>query len=936
MSQIPMRVIISAIFIILIAVSIQAQIVTTSPAFPTETDSVTITFDASKGAGGLNNCNCDVYLHTGVITSLSTGNSDWKHVFTTWGVANPAWKLTALGNNLFTYKFAPSLRSAYSVIGSETIQKIALVFRNGDGTKEGKDNGNTDIFVNVYPANSFNVSFTSPSKGAIKNVNDTVVINAASSRRSALALYENGILVSSLPNDSVITFKAVSAAPVNQKYIISATHNGITKYDTLNYTIYGGTPIATLPSGVRPGINYTGASSVTLCLTAPFKNYIYVIGDFTQWNPDATTLMNKTPDGKYFWVTINGLQNNTEYAYQYLIDGNLKVADPLCDKISDPWNDGYIPASIYPNLKPYPAGKTSGIASVFQLGQTPFNWQYSSSFQKPAKENLNIYELLIRDFHSGHSYKSVMDSLGYLKRMGINAIELMPFSEFEGNESWGYNVDFHLAVDKAYGTKNDLKQLIDKCHQQGIAVIMDMVLNHAFGLNPMVQMYFNTSANTVSTQNPWFNTSATHPFNVGYDFNHESFYTRDYVDTVLSYWLQEYHLDGFRFDLSKGFTQKNTGTDVNTWGQYDASRINNLQRMYDKVKTYSPAAYMILEHFAENAEDKELASRGFLLWGNLNYAYNQSSMGYSSGSDLSWGSAKARSFTDNNLVVYIESHDEERLMYKNIQYGNSNTDYNVKALSTSLKRQAAVAAIFYSQPGPKMIWQFGELGYDFSINRCVDGTVNNNCRLDSKPIRWNYLLEPDRYRLYQVFGAMQLLHNNAEFITNNYEWYTTGLVKNAKVNGTNLKVNTIVNFDIVSQIGTPNFQNTGWWHDYLSGDSIQVTNTAMTFNLQPGEYHVYTSKKVTLPAWITTKVGPSGIEQGNSIAELQLYPNPAKNEITISIPSDVTNYEVIDVLGQILLKGNLQNHKTTLDISTLSSGVYFVVGGGYQLKFIKD
>jgi len=85
--------------------------------------------------------------------------------------------------------------------------------------------------------------------------------------------------------------------------------------------------------------------------------------------------MKKTPDGKFYWITLTGLNPGQEYTYQYYIDGELKIADPYCHKVLDPWNDKYIPDYNYPNLKQYPFNKTKGIVSVFQTNQTPYNWQ---------------------------------------------------------------------------------------------------------------------------------------------------------------------------------------------------------------------------------------------------------------------------------------------------------------------------------------------------------------------------------------------------------------------------------------------------------------------------------------------------------------------------------------------------------------------------------
>ncbi|MCB0681020.1 MAG: hypothetical protein KDC32_08815, partial [Saprospiraceae bacterium] len=177
-----------------------------------------------------------------------------------------------------------------------------------------------------------------------------------------------------------------------------------------------------------------------------------------------------------------------------------------------------------------------------------------------------------------HDYTTLIDTLDYLQNLGINAIELMPVQEFEGNISWGYNPSFHMALDKYYGPVNEFKRFIDSCHARGMAVILDVVYNHAFGQCPLVQLYFDGKP---TPESPYFNVDATHPFNVGYDFNHESEATRRYIDQVMTYWLEEFRVDGFRFDLSKGFTQVNNPDDVGAWGQYDASRIAILKHYAD-------------------------------------------------------------------------------------------------------------------------------------------------------------------------------------------------------------------------------------------------------------------------------------------------------------------------------------------------------------------
>ena len=121
-------------------------------------------------------------------------------------------------------------------------------------------------------------------------------------------------------------------------------------------------------------------------------------------------------------------------------------------------------------------------------------------------------------------------------------------------------------------------------------------------------------------------------------------------------------------------------------------------------------------------------------------------MGYhdSGKSNFSWISYLNRGWTVPANVSYMESHDEERLMFKNISFGNSSGGYNVQTESTALDRQELAGAFYFTVPGPKMIWQFGELGYDISIDQ--------NGRTGNKPILWNYFNEPNRKAVYDLWA----------------------------------------------------------------------------------------------------------------------------------------------------------------------------------------
>ncbi|QEM08114.1 alpha-amylase [Mucilaginibacter rubeus] len=595
-----------------------------------------------------------------------------------------------------------------------------------------------------------------------------------------------------------------------------------------------------LPAGAKDGVTFINSGkSVIFNLYAPGKKSVSVIGDFNGWDVnDTKAVMNNTPDGKRWWVQIDNIDPAAEYGYQFYIDKSLKVADPYTEKVLDPDNDSYISSDTYPNLKKYPTAKTTGNVSVFQASQPAYSWK-NTSFTRPDKKNLVIYELLLRDFIDAHNYQTLTDTLKYLSNLGVNAIELMPFNEFEGNLSWGYNPSFYFAPDKYYGTKNALKAFIDECHSRGIAVIQDIVLNHSFGQSPMVQMYFNTTAGKPAANNPWYNVDPTHPYNVGYQFNHESADTKYFVKNVLKFWMTEYKIDGFRFDLSKGFTQVNYGTSdaaVNAWSQYDASRVAIWKDYNNYIKSIdNNNFYVILEHFAANQEEKELAGEGMMLWNNLNYNANEATMGWLTNSNFQGLFYDQHTFTQPyNLVGYFESHDEERLQFKNESYGNAVGSYNVKDKNTGLAREEMAAAFLFSVPGPKMLWQFGELGYDVSINQ--------GGRTSNKPIYWNYNTDPDRRHLYGIYAKMiKMKEKNAVFASTNSTYDLAGPIKTIQLKDASANVEVVGNFDVVPQTGSISFPAAGTWYDNITKTSISVTSLTYSMTLKPGEYHVYSS-----------------------------------------------------------------------------------------------
>ncbi len=598
------------------------------------------------------------------------------------------------------------------------------------------------------------------------------------------------------------------------------------------------------PAGVTNGIYYgADGTSVTLCTYAASKTQsakrVFLLGDMTDWKLSADYQLYK--DGNYFWITLTGLESGKEYRYQYAIeraDGVKKqISDLYSEKVLHP-DDQYEPKTVDPTLLDYPVNKgADGYVTVIQPGKPKYEWSEATlNFKRPNKNNLVIYELWIYDYTTGSngyggSLKGLMKRLDYIQNLGVNAIELMPICEFDGNYNWGYSPNHYFAPDRAYGSEEMYKEFIDECHKRGMAVILDMVFNHATGLNPMNKLY---PYGTELANNPWFNVTAPHSDNVYEDWNHGFEPAHEMFIRALKYWLTEYKVDGFRLDLSHGLCSDKPNTSV-----------GNLKDYYDKgVKAVSPDAYMILEHWGGNMgiERPQLVSYGMQCWNNTSNAYCQTAMGWLKEGD-GFGDANK-----DGYVSYCESHDEERMQYKCKKYGNGDLQTNTAA---RLGRIAENVAFNVLLNGSHMLWMWEEIGYDFSINCDIDhpNAENESYRCSKKPrpdaIGRNYFSNKDRVAAFTK--CAQVITLRTQLMPSVFEGNPTSVVvgSGAKLRKIQWGSNVFVaaNFDVTGNqaVTLPS----GTWYDYLNG----ATPAYGTYTLAPGELKVFTGTQVAPPTF---------------------------------------------------------------------------------------
>lgn len=634
--------------------------------------------------------------------------------------------------------------------------------------------------------------------------------------------------------------------PVNKIGVVVRSSDGGTQTEDLfvkvqdTKFIFEPDPVVkeTMPAGLSHGINYNADGSVSLVLYdkdkfGKYHEYCYVVGDFSGWKRQSEYAMKRDEAAGCWWYTFTNVNPDEEYLFQYYVgsaDGSaFRVHDPYTEIVYDGSNDKYISSTTYPGLREYPSG-TSGLVSAFKVNRDNYSWKVNN-YKVEDIDDLVIYEMHFRDFTQSGDIAGALEKMDYLDALGVNAVEVMPVQEFDGNDSWGYNPCSYFALDKAYGSREMYKKFIDECHSRGMAVIVDVVYNHLTGAHPYAKLYWDSTNNKTAANNPWFNVDAPHPYSVYHDLNHENEMVRDHVKKSLEYLLKEYKVDGFRFDLTKGFTS-NSCTEA-TASNYDQSRINILKEYISTVKAINPDAVVILEHFCETREENELAKAGAKVWRNLNHAYCQAAMGYSDSSFGGLWTGTAMPF--GSYVGYMESHDEERTAFKSEAYGITGIKGN---LDVRMLREALNAAFFLTVPGPKMLWQFEELGYDISIDE--------NGRTGRKPIHWDYYEVSQRKALYDTYCSLIKFRNeNPRFFDSDasFNWNVTGWDNGRSITCTadGKSFAVIGNFTTATKNISVSLPSDGQWKDYeaFGSQTYDVpSDKKLTISLKPAEFRL--------------------------------------------------------------------------------------------------
>lgn len=908
-------------------------------------ESITITLNINSSATDCNGFSnpSKVYMHSGVGDG---SNAFGISVTGNWGQDDGVGEMTNQGSGIYSITIVPETYYNLTPAQVSNVIQMGMVFRNEDGSQEYKATGCNDF---IFQVGSFQISLTTPTEDTtiINSGNDFSIAATNIGGNANYTLTSSGTVIDNQPSTDNYSFTDTNITD-NKTYELTASLGGTTITRTFSVIIDPGINIGFMPEPYEEGITYIDDNTAVLVLYAAGKEFIYVAGSFNNYEPDITYAMKRDVSRNLFWLELTGLTPGQIETYEYWAGDKtpganspsiVKVADPYSTLILSSFDDPFIPISTYPNLPTFPE-KAGFEVSVLQTGQTPYNWQVTD-FTKPKKEDLIVYEVLVRDFDSDRNYQDLIDRIDYFKNLNINAIHLMPVMEFEGNESWGYNTSYHMALDKYYGSEDKLREFIDLCHQNDIAVILDLVLNHAFGRSSMVRMWMSDADGNgfgdPTSQNPYFNQQATHSYSVGYDYNHQNTVVQNYVKRVIKHWVEDFKIDGFRWDLTKGFTQNCSSGDEGCTNSYQQDRVDILKEYADYAWSLDDSHYVIFEHLGSDNEEQQWANhrvdedKGIMLWGKMTDQYNELTMGQNGNKDINRMGHLSRGFNAPRLMGYPESHDEERLMFKNLEFGNTSTSsHNVQNLNVALSRMSALGAVSVMVPGPKMIWHFGDLGMENSIFTCSNGSVNlpggtdGDCKLDTKPQpQWanNWLSDAIRSEIYEDWSKLHKLKTDEPVFEGDYS-ITSGnftpridVFDNSIPNSELKNVIILANFDVVSQTVNTNFPSgvTATWYDLMDATgTTTVANSTTSISIPAGQFRILGNRPTNVLS-----------VDDDELFAFTIYPNPSRD--SFSVNTNVSNVEIYNLTGKMVKSFNGNFTKTdTFDISSLNTGMYIV------------
>ncbi len=542
-------------------------------------------------------------------------------------------------------------------------------------------------------------------------------------------------------------------------------------------------------------------SSIEFNLFAPYNQGAVLMGSFRDWKEFP---MQKDKDG-YFRVNVD-LEDGI-YQYKFRIQSKSWFLEPnQWIDVTDPYATNVDGMSEYENA-------IVNIKDGKRIVDT-YVWKYDDH-PLPADHELVIYEMHVADFSGGEDdplqrgkYKHVIEKLDYLCDLGINAIELMPVKEYPGDYSWGYNPRHFFAPESSYGSTADLKRLVDECHGRGIRVMMDGIYNHSESASPLTQIdhdywYHHSPRDPDNNWGPEFN----YEF---YDEKLETYPARRFIGETVRYWINEYHLDGIRYDAARQIANY----DFMHWIVQEAKQTAGAKPFYN-----------IAEHIPETTSITNVDGPMDGCWHDSFYhCVLEHIIGETFDLDRLKDvlDCKRQGFMGaTNVVNYLTNHDHNHVM---AELGDR------KILGENAFRRARLGVVLLMTAiGVPLIWmgeEFGEYKYKTT---------------DQAKIEWPLLAGELNQGLFSFYkGLISLRKENHALYTENIDFFHEN--PEAKVlgytrwNDEGSRIIVIANFSdrFLAGYEISEFPIDGTWHEWTGDYDIEAQNNTLMTDL--GEY----------------------------------------------------------------------------------------------------
>tara|TARA_A100001234_G_scaffold219573_1_gene230654 strand:- start:993 stop:3014 length:2022 start_codon:yes stop_codon:yes gene_type:complete len=664
-----------------------------------------------------------------------------------------------------------------------------------------------------------------------------------------------------------------------------------------------------------------------LCIYAPSQPVVQVIVT----NPGQTgsavdaIVLKKDPVQEFIWWVKLELPNG-EYDYEYLLLDGTRLPDPYSRRIIN----GRTRIEIGP-----------GGASTAD----DFNWESEGLYSRPNLEDLIIYELHVDDFAAvGNGlgkFEHVKNRLDYIKSLGVNAIELMPITAIGGVHSWGYDLSSHLALNERYGTPNDLKSFIDQAHLKGIAVILDQVWNHVrregslyqvqknYDLNPYLKPW--TQTNTNENQESWGME----------DLDHFNLKTVEYVNNVNKIFLDEYKIDGFRFDAGRyiGWDLNQSELGLNAWTDALYEHDNDVIQIIEYLPSdpWLTNILNISSSWHDSFHDRIKMD-----------AHNQ----YNSTTDLmrqviglhEYSNVSTPYQNRSQAIKYMISHDEQSLIQEMVEFDNY-------TMEQALDRDKFYASVLFTSLGIPMLWQGQEFGFKSGWNDDNgDGNYDDE-KLSYRPVDWSVLdTENGQSHLDHYKKLIKLRKNNPAISKGTFydlfRYAGQNVIvygyKDERLEGSNDQIVVIANFSTSSQtIQNVPFLSPGNWFSFFDNQSDIYTSDGNfgEFQIDAKTAVIFTNFEQTLH--VKNEISPENFNI------LKAYPNPFNAEINLVIsmrdntPKELNIFDIEGKLVETIYNPSPFQKEIKLKWDgkdsfgeNVPSGIYFILSGdrGFQLK----